>query len=77
LERKRGSSGRDRIDHGPRLHDDQCNSVAAALVLAKPQVVLDLANQAYVPTAREREAETAQHLAEMGDTSGYRSPWDL
>jgi hypothetical protein len=76
LERRRGSSGKDRIDHGPRMHDDRANSAAAALVLAKAQVPVDL-SQAYVPTVSEREAETAQHLAELGDTSGYRSPWDI
>jgi hypothetical protein len=34
LERKTSPSGRDPIDHGPGGHDDSCNSVALALVLA-------------------------------------------
>lgn len=34
LERRRGSAGRDRIDHGPGQHDDRANAVAGALVLA-------------------------------------------
>lgn len=34
LERRRGSAGRDRIDHAPGQHDDRANAVAGALVLA-------------------------------------------
>ncbi|HEV2160902.1 MAG TPA: hypothetical protein VGR52_01515 [Stellaceae bacterium] len=34
LERRTAASGRDRIDHGPHGHDDLCNAVAGALVLA-------------------------------------------
>jgi hypothetical protein len=34
LERRRGASGRDRVDHGPGSHDDLANSAAGALVLA-------------------------------------------
>lgn len=33
LERKRGSSGRDRVDHRPGAHDDQANAVAGLLSL--------------------------------------------
>jgi hypothetical protein len=33
LERRRGTAGRDRIDHGPRGHDDQANAAAGALGL--------------------------------------------
>ncbi|ODS55792.1 MAG: hypothetical protein ABS36_09400 [Acidobacteria bacterium SCN 69-37] len=34
LERRRGSAGRDRIDHRPGQHDDRANAVAGALALA-------------------------------------------
>ena len=41
LERRRGSSGRDRVDHRPGAHDDRANAAAGALVLAsvRPPVV--------------------------------------
>ena len=41
LERRRGSSGRDRVDHRPGAHDDRANAAAGALVLAsvRPSVV--------------------------------------
>ena len=31
LERRRGASGRDRVDHGPGAHDDRANSVAGVV----------------------------------------------
>jgi hypothetical protein len=34
LERRRGASGRDRIDHRPHAHDDQAIAAAGALVAA-------------------------------------------
>jgi hypothetical protein len=34
LERRRGSAGRDRVDHAPGQHDDRANAAAGALVLA-------------------------------------------
>ena len=34
LERRRGTSGRDRVDHGVGAHDDRCNSAAGSLVAA-------------------------------------------
>lgn len=34
LERRRGTSGRDRINHAPGQHDDRANAAAGALVLA-------------------------------------------
>jgi hypothetical protein len=34
LERRRGSSGRDRVDHMPGAHDDRANAAAGALVQA-------------------------------------------
>lgn len=34
LERRRGTAGRDRIDHRPGQHDDRSNAAAGALVLA-------------------------------------------
>ena len=33
LKRRRGSGGRDRVDHGPGAHDDRANSVAGVLTL--------------------------------------------
>src|SRR5206468_9782471 len=33
LERRRGTSGRDRVDHRPGAHDDRANAAAGALVL--------------------------------------------
>jgi hypothetical protein len=38
LERHRGSSGRDRVDHRPGAHDDLANAAAGALVLARALV---------------------------------------
>lgn len=37
LERRRGPSGQDRVDHRPGAHDDRANSAAGALVLAQAQ----------------------------------------
>ena len=34
LERRRGATGRDRVDHAPGQHDDRSNAAAGALVLA-------------------------------------------
>jgi len=34
LERRRGPSGRDRIDHRPGEHDDRANAVAGVVQLA-------------------------------------------
>ena len=34
LERRRGASGRDRIDHAPSAHDDRANAASGAVVLA-------------------------------------------
>lgn len=34
LERRRGTGGRDRVDHAPGAHDDLANAAAGALVLA-------------------------------------------
>ena len=33
LERRRGSAGRDRVDHGPGAHDDRANAAAGVLTL--------------------------------------------
>ena len=37
LERRRGSAGRDRVDHRPGAHDDRAIAAAGALVLAAAQ----------------------------------------
>ena len=34
LERRRGTAGRDRVDHRPGSHDDRANAAAGALALA-------------------------------------------
>jgi hypothetical protein len=41
LERRRGTSGRDRVDHRPGSHDDRANAAAGALVLVAepPQLI--------------------------------------
>lgn len=38
LERRTARGGKDSIDHGPGAHDDLCNAVAGALVMALPRV---------------------------------------
>jgi hypothetical protein len=37
LERRRGSSGRDRVDHRPGSHDDRANAVAGLVDLLIPR----------------------------------------
>jgi hypothetical protein len=49
LERRRGSAGRDRVDHRPGSHDDRANAAAGALVL-----VLDAARRPTVTLRRIR-----------------------
>jgi hypothetical protein len=81
LERRRGSSGRDRVDHGPRGHDDHANAAAGALHLAgRPRVEIDLRG-AYAPDewdAAERQAELDAHLRELewDATEVHGAPWD-
>jgi len=44
LERRTARGGRDSIDHGPGQHDDVCNAVAGALLLAsdrRPMIISD------------------------------------
>jgi len=41
LERRRGASGRDRIDHRPGAHDDRANAAAGALVLVAARLAFD------------------------------------
>jgi hypothetical protein len=41
LERHRGASGRDRVDHRPGAHDDLANAAAGALVLAHRSRIVD------------------------------------
>ena len=54
LERRRGSSGRDRVDHGPGQHDDRANAAAGALALAAQR-----ARVPHVTTARALSAVRA------------------
>lgn len=37
LERRTGRGGKDSVDHGPGLHDDVCNAVCGALLMAAEQ----------------------------------------
>jgi hypothetical protein len=42
LERRRGPSGRDRVDHGPGAHDDRANAVAGLVSLLAARDASDL-----------------------------------
>jgi len=77
LERRRGASGRDRVDHGPRGHDDQCNSVAGALVIAQGQVAITDGMFVSGGGGREASARRDAHLAELGfDSAHSPDPWE-
>jgi len=77
LERRTARSGKDSIDHAPGGHDDSANAAAGALVLAKPHVALNLAEQAYVPSEEERRAATDAHIASLEFDVGRTAPWDF
>jgi hypothetical protein len=56
LERRTFSTGKDRVDHGRAGHDDACNAVAGALVLAASKkapfvVTAAVLQRARMPTA--------------------------
>jgi len=44
LERRVSRGGKDQIDHAPGQHDDLANSVAGALLLAKPRAAAEQPN---------------------------------
>jgi hypothetical protein len=58
LERRRGTSGRDRIDHRPGSHDDRANAIAGAVWLARqksvdtmpPPLILSAGERCFDPT---------------------------
>ncbi len=56
LERRRGSSGKDRVDHRPNAHDDLANAAAGALV--------------HVAQARRKRSVTPWTLSETKSTDG-------
>jgi hypothetical protein len=68
LERRRGSSGRDRVDHVPGAHDDRAAAVAGAVVLAARERAQG--GWAWESTApdemAELDAEVAALKAELG-----------
>src|SRR5262249_31060672 len=61
LERRRGPSGRDRVDHRPNAHDDRANAVAgvAEMLLSKAAAwgFSDIASWYEPPAAEPTEAE--------------------
>jgi len=73
LERRRGTSGRDRVDHRPGTHDDVANAAAGALtVVAKPQVqprIRSLATDGPAPRVVYQPGPMERHLKD-----GYL-PW--
>lgn len=64
LERRRGSSGRDKVDHRPGAHDDRANAVAGVAVLVSKWAVLPplqlLGGNLASRSAAEIEAENAR-----------------
>ncbi|MDE3041123.1 MAG: terminase family protein [Nitrospirota bacterium] len=68
LERRRGSSGRDRVDHRPGAHDDLSNSAAGALTLvAGPQLkprIRSLASDGPAPRIFYQPGPLERHVRE-------------
>lgn len=71
LERRRGPSGRDRVDHRPGAHDDRGNSAAGALVLA-----LDLATYSGISVFDYETGEPVSGWDERGNEWRNRQPWN-
>ncbi|MFH2080741.1 MAG: terminase family protein [Pseudomonadota bacterium] len=73
LERRTGS-GKDRIDHPPRGHDDHANAACGALWLAARQRGEVDMNDAYVTTPEDVQETVDEHMQQLeADT---RRPWD-
>jgi hypothetical protein len=74
LIRQRGSSGRDRVDHSPRAHDDLANAAAGALVAARqPSVLTDEAmRQAEEINRSIPDVDTRVAMMEFDRSA----PWD-
>lgn len=65
LERRRGTAGRDRVDHRPGSHDDRANAAAGALVAAASGGVADWNIYSLdVPTSSGGESAWSDRLAE-------------
>ena len=73
LERHRGPSGRDRVDHRPGEHDDLANSVAGLLDLLATG---PFPHPHYLPQAYGSRQAVAQAWTErVARECGYPSPW--
>lgn len=66
LERRTGSSGKDRVDHPPRGHDDYANAACGALVLAARQRALANLADAFVASREDITEAMTDRLARMG-----------
>jgi len=80
LERHTGNTGRDRVDHPPRGHDDHANAACGALVLvaAARGKTVDLEG-AFVPDPELRRRAVAAHMRRLeirATTPGFM-PWDF
>ena len=71
LERRRGPSGRDRVDHRAGLHDDSANSAAGALVLVGQAPRLDLAR---ILESGDQEWADRRRQAEDGECEEQEFP---
>lgn len=78
LERRRGTSGRDRVDHRPGQHDDRANALAGAVYVCRQQRTMRLD----VPTDRDpfavgvRSSPWGSFEAEGDDDEeGTRTSW--
>ncbi len=62
LERRTGSTGKDRVDHPPRGHDDHANAMAGALWLASQRGATEISDEHFVSVLRveiRADVETA------------------
>jgi hypothetical protein len=70
LERTTAPSGRDKVDHGKGGHDDLCNAVAGALVLAAVvKKSVPLVGPYVVSAVREFGSNTRPQIYEIGGTA--------
>jgi Phage Terminase len=80
LERRTSRGGRDVIDHSPGAHDDLCNAIAGALLMAKPAAVQQLDVMSLMPfTISCPDAVSAPHLStgyyDQQSGSNFNFPW--
>jgi hypothetical protein len=64
LERRTGQT-KDSVTHPLRGHDDAACAACGALLMSVRGVALDLRNQAFVPSAGERQQARDEHLLEL------------